>query len=199
MYVLPQRLEPTEIILGAVALYENIWPDYQETITAIEEEEEKVSRFVRATLVNATNPSNYRSNYNMGITTAANEGNETFRKLNNRFYDTLLAATQSYTETMMLDSLHHVEGYNLLRYRGGQSYKAHFDGSTRTRRAVSPILYLNDDYEGGEIEFVHFQTKIKPTAGTLLIFPASYPYAHIAHPVTSGTKYAIVTWLHDHV
>ena len=33
--------------------------------------------------------------------------------------------------------------------------------------------------------------------GMLLLFPSNYPYAHIAHHVTSGTKYAIVTWLHD--
>jgi predicted 2-oxoglutarate/Fe(II)-dependent dioxygenase YbiX len=58
-------------------------------------------------------------------------------------------------------------------------------------------VYLNDDYEGGEVEFVNFGIKIKPQPGMLLLFPSTYPYAHIAHPVTSGVKYAIVTWIHD--
>ena len=80
---------------------------------------------------------------------------------------------------------------------GGQEYKAHADGGTATKRSISPILYLNDDYEGGELEFVNFGLKLKPKPGMLVLFPSNYPYRHIAHPVTDGTKYAIVTWLHD--
>jgi predicted 2-oxoglutarate/Fe(II)-dependent dioxygenase YbiX len=59
------------------------------------------------------------------------------------------------------------------------------------------LLYLNDDYSGGELEFRNFQLKISPKKGMLLLFPSNFAYAHIAHPVTSGTKYAFVTWLHD--
>jgi predicted 2-oxoglutarate/Fe(II)-dependent dioxygenase YbiX len=59
------------------------------------------------------------------------------------------------------------------------------------------VLYLNDDYLGGEIEFPHYDVKIKPEAGTLVLFPSNYAYRHIAHEVTSGIKYALVTWIHD--
>ena len=31
----------------------------------------------------------------------------------------------------------------------------------------------------------------------LILFPSSYPYMHIAHPVTKGTKYNLVTWLRE--
>jgi predicted 2-oxoglutarate/Fe(II)-dependent dioxygenase YbiX len=31
----------------------------------------------------------------------------------------------------------------------------------------------------------------------LILFPSNYAYSHIAHPVTSGTKYAMVTWIRD--
>jgi predicted 2-oxoglutarate/Fe(II)-dependent dioxygenase YbiX len=85
----------------------------------------------------------------------------------------------------------------MLRYRGGQEYKAHFDGTTGSGRSVSAIVYLNNDYEGGHVEFTNFGVKIKPEPGMLLLFPSNYAYTHIAHPVTDGTKYAIVTWLHD--
>jgi predicted 2-oxoglutarate/Fe(II)-dependent dioxygenase YbiX len=89
------------------------------------------------------------------------------------------------------------ENYNVLRYRTGQEYKPHSDGSTGSGRAISAICYWNDDYEGGEIEFPNFNIKIKPEPGMLLLFPSNYPYKHIAHPVIEGTKYAIVTWIHD--
>ena len=90
-------------------------------------------------------------------------------------------------------------GAHLLRYEIGQSYLTHSDASVNfgprggvlTRRATA-ILYTNDDYQGGELEFPHFNLKIKPTAGTILVFPADFVYEHVAHPVTSGTKYAVV-------
>jgi predicted 2-oxoglutarate/Fe(II)-dependent dioxygenase YbiX len=64
-------------------------------------------------------------------------------------------------------------------------------------RALSAICYLNDDYEGGEIEFPEFKVKIKPEAGMLILFPSNFAYKHTAYPVTKGTKYALVTWIHD--
>jgi prolyl 4-hydroxylase len=120
------------------------------------------------------------------------------RKINNQFLDLIHSSTMSYINQFATEcQFHIVEPFNLLKYQTGEEYKAHFDGTTQTHRAFSPILYLNDDYTGGELEFVHHNVKIKPTAGMLAIFPSNYAYAHIAHPVLTGTKYAIVTWLHD--
>ena len=55
--------------------------------------------------------------------------------------------------------------------------------------------YLNDDYEGGELHFDKLGLTIKPKAGDLYLFPSSYVYSHAAMPVTSGTKYSVVTML----
>ena len=85
----------------------------------------------------------------------------------------------------------------MLKYPISTEYKQHYDGSTSSGRSISAIVYLNDDYKGGEIEFPNFNVKIKPESGMLILFPSNYAYTHIAHPVTSGTKYAIVTWIHD--
>jgi hypothetical protein len=88
------------------------------------------------------------------------------------------------------------EGYSILKYEEGSEYKNHYDcGPTTSKRVFSMLVYLNDDYEGGGLEFVHFGIEYKPSAGDILFFPSSYSYSHIAHPVSSGTKYAIVTWL----
>jgi len=64
-------------------------------------------------------------------------------------------------------------------------------------RSISALCYLNSDYEGGEIEFVNFGVKIKPESGMMILFPSNYAYMHIAHPVISGIKYALVTWIRD--
>jgi predicted 2-oxoglutarate/Fe(II)-dependent dioxygenase YbiX len=54
---------------------------------------------------------------------------------------------------------------------------------------------LNDDYEGGEINFPRFNLKIKPEKNSLILFPSNYVYNHSAEPVKNGTKYAIATFL----
>ena len=56
------------------------------------------------------------------------------------------------------------------------------------------LLYLNDVEEGGETEFLYLSKRIKPTKGTLLIFPPNYPWAHRGNPPISNSKYIMTGW-----
>lgn len=51
------------------------------------------------------------------------------------------------------------------------------------------IIYLNDDYEGGEIRFPGYDITIKPPAGTFIFFPSSTYYIHEVLPITNGVRY----------
>lgn len=54
------------------------------------------------------------------------------------------------------------------------------------------VFYLNDDYEGGEINFPHLDINFKPEAGSILMFPSMQDkYTHQMHPMLSGFKYMI--------
>ncbi len=76
-----------------------------------------------------------------------------------------------------------VIGYNrILRQAPGQNMEAHVDekndvnnGSTREYAAV---IYVNDDYQGGEIRYVNFDISVKPEAGSILIFKTGPEYLH---------------------
>ena len=76
-----------------------------------------------------------------------------------------------------------VIGYNrFLRQSPGQNMDAHIDerndvnnGSTREYAAV---IYVNDDYEGGEIRYVNLDISVKPEAGSMLIFKTGPEYLH---------------------
>jgi predicted 2-oxoglutarate/Fe(II)-dependent dioxygenase YbiX len=81
--------------------------------------------------------------------------------------------------------------YSLVRYTEGQFFLEHSDGEKNMPRRVSMVIYLNDDYDGGEISFTRFETTIKPKAQTLIFFPSTEEYSHAALPITSGTKYAL--------
>jgi Rps23 Pro-64 3,4-dihydroxylase Tpa1-like proline 4-hydroxylase len=81
-----------------------------------------------------------------------------------------------------------------LRYDSGGFFKVHADDSHKYARTVSVSVYLNDEYDGGEILFPYFNIKYKPKSGDILIFSSAFPYAHSVEPITSGTRYALVNW-----
>ena len=60
---------------------------------------------------------------------------------------------------------------------------------------ITCTLYLNDNYEGGEISFLEQENgnviDHKPKAGDVMVFPSTEPYYHAVLPITSGDKYLI--------
>jgi hypothetical protein len=62
-------------------------------------------------------------------------------------------------------------------------------------RLVTFIFYLNDVEEGGETEIWGYK-HIKPTAGKLLLFPASWTFPHCGKMPISSDKYIITGWLY---
>lgn len=103
------------------------------------------------------------------------------------------------------------------KYVAGCEMGAHFDAQAGDESLqYSIVLYLNDDYEGGEISFVIRDKDLrlpendmyrpitdindpknkdlidfwlKPEAGSALIFPSTEPYRHQVHVMKSGNKY----------
>ena len=61
-------------------------------------------------------------------------------------------------------------------------------------RCMSAIVYLNDDFEGGEIVFEQHGLTIKPRPGLMLVFPSDRHHLHEVRPVTAGTRYNISIW-----
>jgi hypothetical protein len=57
--------------------------------------------------------------------------------------------------------------------------------------AYTIVVYLNDDYEGGELYFNDLDIKIKPQAGSIIMYPSSTPYSHQSLKVLKGRKMLI--------
>ena len=197
-YFFKEQGSPTKVIAGAIYIYENLVTNWKEIIDSIENEVKEPDSFVKydlaATIDGRTD--GRRRNKILHLTAFAERGNEACRLVHNFFALTLEERLRQYAKHFETSFGEH-EYYGLLKYEGANldHYDAHYDGGPDNNRWISAILYLNDDYENGELEFVHFNEKYKPKAGTLIIFPSNYAYAHIAHSVTKGTKYAIVTWI----
>ena len=56
------------------------------------------------------------------------------------------------------------------------------------------ILYLNNDYEGGEIYFPQHNIDIAPGAGSLLVFEGSHKYLHGVREITKGNRFTILAF-----
>lgn len=72
-----------------------------------------------------------------------------------------------------------------------------FDPNNQTGRKLSFSIQLTDskDYDGGDLEFMPQLTNpLQRRKGFLVVFP---PYlVHRVTPITRGTRYAIVGWMH---
>jgi hypothetical protein len=106
-----------------------------------------------------------------------------------------LQAVKDYTSRYNIGELRYWEATNYVKYGPGQHFQEHHDHGYSYNCVVSLVAFPNDDYEGGELYFRLQDVTIKPKAGDLYIFPSNYMYPHRAMPVTSGTKYSMVTML----
>lgn len=94
----------------------------------------------------------------------------------------------------------------ILRYKGGQEYKPHFDfvRSEQNQRFMTVLVYLNHDYKGGETFFPEIDLKVKGRKGDALIFTSALPdrtvdplSKHAGLPITQGTKYLCTKWIRE--
>lgn len=94
--------------------------------------------------------------------------------------------------------INHYEPLSFAKYSyPHNSFDYHIDDSPDVPRTVSAVVYLNDDYIGGELNFSRLEgLNIKPRTGDIIVFPSNYLYEHESKPVLEGTKYAVATFTH---
>lgn len=112
--------------------------------------------------------------------------------------DCFHAAASTYATAVEHLTLRSDLGYQVLRYGVGQEFREHIDvfpgASVYGQRQLTALLYLNDDFEGGELTLPQQNLEYNPRAGSLLLFPSGFCFPHSSRPVRRGTKYSCVTW-----
>lgn len=95
-------------------------------------------------------------------------------------------------ESLWYLSMQYKEAFNFVKYNPGKYFKVHSDDGPYYTCTISSVVYLNDDYDGGEIAYPRHDLIIKPEAGDILINPSTFVYEHASLEVRSGQKYAVV-------
>lgn len=108
-----------------------------------------------------------------------------------------------------------MEPPQIFHYALGEEIKPHYDslydgehpygrdGTYQGDRLATFLMYLNDDYEGGELDFVKVGFTYKGETGDGIFFASMREgkpdpkSLHGAHPVTKGEKYILSQWIHD--
>ena len=103
-----------------------------------------------------------------------------------------------------IEAVNILKNYKLLTYDlkikkipiGGGFHQWHFEdgGIAYSQRKFVIQLYLNDDFEGGETEFLYQNRRELPKQGDVLLFPAGFTHTHRANPPIGGEKYLITSW-----
>ena len=106
---------------------------------------------------------------------------------------------KKYSETFPLFSVQHMTDFRINRYSEGGYMSSHVDnihhshGQIYGYPQVSVLLFLNDDYKGGE--FVVADKLYRPAKGSSIIFPSNFMFPHEAKKVTKGIRWSIISWL----
>ena len=87
------------------------------------------------------------------------------------------------------------ERFRFYRYRDTQRFRPHVDGAFKRSDTevslITMLIYLNEDFEGGETPLITLNESIKPKTGMLLLF--DHKILHAGQPVINGTKYVLRT------
>lgn len=88
----------------------------------------------------------------------------------------------------------------IIRWFPGMEQPPHADDMTNTditgleHRAFGSIIYLNDDYEGGNTYYPNYDIKITPKSGTLAVHPGDPEHLHGVTKIEGGMRYTIASF-----
>ena len=120
-----------------------------------------------------------------------------------KFYDSFKLAfnnvINNYSKRHKLFSCQRHTDFRLNKYSEGGFMSRHCDnihhshGQEWGYPQVSCLLFLNDDFNGGQFQVSnsYFET----SEGSAIIFPSNFMFPHKVDTITSGTRWSVVTWL----
>jgi hypothetical protein len=122
-----------------------------------------------------------------------NEINAELLDLHEEIYQKLKYCIDDYAKYWGINVVYY-EAFNFVKYEGeGTHFNIHADHGPAYNCTVSAVIYINDDYVGGDLKFPRLDNLVyKPRVGDIAVFPSNYIYEHASLPMESGTKYCVV-------
>lgn len=99
----------------------------------------------------------------------------------------------------LVDTKLELAGFSTIqRMQEGVELKAHTDQHTDPSIRYATIIYLNNDYAGGELFFSNKNIELRPNPGDLVIFPGTDEFNHGVRHVQEGPiRYVVVGFIKE--
>lgn len=89
---------------------------------------------------------------------------------------------------------------SIQRQYDGVSLSYHVDSLSNPLVVFACVMYINDDFTGGELHFPEIDITYRPEKGALIIFPSADEYLHGVLPVGPGPiRYALPAFVNRKV
>lgn len=89
---------------------------------------------------------------------------------------------------------------SIQRQYEGVSLSYHVDSLSNPLVVFANVLYINDDFTGGELHFPKIDITYRPEKGALIVFPSADDYLHGVLPVGPGPiRYALPAFVNKKV
>jgi hypothetical protein len=84
-------------------------------------------------------------------------------------------------------------GHVIQRIKIGSSMDVHLDRTnfTEQKNSVGVAIYINDDFDGGEIFYPEINISYKPVRGSLICHPGSSEYKHGVTSVSKNDRHIL--------
>lgn len=119
-------------------------------------------------------------------------------EFNNVFWNQCYKPYSEKYSTLQTFDEHKIYTMKIQKTQPGQGYHVwHAEATSResSHRLLTWTVYLNDEFEAGETEFLYQQYRYKPSKGDVIIFPAAFTHTHRGNPPIGGNKYIITGWV----
>jgi hypothetical protein len=149
-------------------------------------------KWSEAQVTNSTTPIK-KAKYKQENLGPRDETNSELIDLHEEIYQKLKYCIDDYAKYWGINVVYY-EAFNFVKYEGaGTHFNIHADHGPAYNCTVSAVIYINDDYEGGDLKFPRLDNLVyKPRVGDIAVFPSNYIYEHASLPMESGTKYCVV-------
>lgn len=111
-----------------------------------------------------------------------------------RIYETLKGPIEEIMRYYMIDMPLNFDRVSIARYKVGDHHPPHVDVVAKPGARIythSVLLFLNQDFVGGELEFYRKSQVVLGETGKLVMFPASFAHVHGVNEVLVGERYVL--------
>ena len=184
-----------EIFFEKILYVKNVLPNSLELIDLIEKTNEEFTENDVVPPWKNWNPSS-DPEYIYGKIKTSNifivdKSSENAQYIFNEIYDAIKNTFDLYAKNVD-SNIGNFGQFSICKYFSGRAMGTHVDVDPNRENfyeTVSGVLYMNNNYHGGELYFKNQDLLIKPESGSMVVFPSIPPFFHESKELTSGNKY----------